>query len=145
MPRFMKILNNISRCQAMYRKNNLSANDLCSSHYAFVLSICRLPGHPQDELAKNLCLDKSTVARTLSHLEKNEYIIRVPNEKDKRQTLVYPSEKMLSIYPIIRSINTDWNTHVTKGISPEKLNIFFEVLSEIETNAKQMIEMEELS
>ena len=58
MPRFMKILNNISRCQAMYRKNNLSANDLCSTHYAFVLSICRLPGHPQDELAKNLCLDK---------------------------------------------------------------------------------------
>ena len=92
-----------------------------------------------------MCLDKSTVARTLSHLEKNEYILRVPNEKDKRQTLVYPSEKMLSIYPLIRTINTDWNTRVTEGISPEKLSTFYEVLSEIEANAKQMIEMEDLS
>ena len=145
MPLFMKTLNNISRCQVMYRKNNLSTNDLCPNHYAFVLSICRFPGHPQDELAKNLCLDKSTVARTLSQLEKNEYIIRIPNEKDKRQTLVYPSEKMLSVYPLIRTINADWNNHVTKDISPEKLSIFYDVLSEIEENAKQMIEMEENS
>lgn len=145
MPLFMKTLNNISRCQAMYRKNNLSTNDLCPNHYAFVLSICRFPGHPQDELAKNLCLDKSTVARTLSQLEKNEYIIRIPNEKDKRQTLVYPSEKMLSVYPLIRTINADWNNHVTKGISPEKLSIFYDVLSEIEENAKQMIKVEENS
>lgn len=145
MPQFMKTLNNISRCQAIYRKNNLSTNDLCPNHYAFVLSICRFPGHPQEELAKNLCLDKSTVARALSYLEKNGYIIRIPNEKDKRQTLVYPSEKMLSIYPLIRTINKDWNNLVTEGISPEKLSIFHEVLSQIEVNAKRMIEMEELS
>lgn len=145
MPLFMKTLNNISRCQAMYRKNKLFAEDLCPHHYAFALSICRLPGHPQDELAKNLCLDKSTVARTLSHLEKNDYIIRMPNEKDKRQSLVYPTEKLLTLAPMIRTLNKDWNARVTEGISSDKLSVFFDVLSEIEENAKRLIETEEIS
>lgn len=144
MPLFMKTLNNISRCQAMYHKKKLSVNDFCPNHYSFTLAICRHPGYPQDKLAKELCLDKSTVARTLAYLEKNDYIIRTPNEKDKRQSLVYPSEKMLAVCPLIRDVNTEWSDRITEGISSEKLNVFYEVLSHIESNAKNILtEMEE--
>ena len=85
MPGIMKTLNNISRCQATYRKKTIAAQDLCPNHYAFVLNICHAPGRSQDELARALCLDKSTVARTLAHLEKHGYITRVPNEKSSTE------------------------------------------------------------
>ena len=64
MARFMKMLNNICRSQAIYRHSRVSADDLQSSHYAFVLAICREPGRSQEDLARELCVNKSTVART---------------------------------------------------------------------------------
>ena len=63
MPRFMKMLNNICRSQAIYRHSRVSAEDLQSGHYAFVLAVCRVPGRSQEELARELCVNKSTVAR----------------------------------------------------------------------------------
>ena len=69
MLKFMKLLNNISRSQAIYRHNRISANDLQTGHYAFVLAICREPGRSQEELARELCINKSTVARNLNYLE----------------------------------------------------------------------------
>ena len=52
MSKFMKLLNNISRSQAIYRHSKISADDLQSCHYAFVLTICREPGRSQEEIAK---------------------------------------------------------------------------------------------
>ena len=76
MSKFMKMLNNISRSQAIYRNGKISADDLHSSQYAFILAICRDPGRSQDFFAKELCLNKSTVARTLNALEEKGYIKR---------------------------------------------------------------------
>ena len=134
----MKTLNNISRCQAMYRKKTISAENLCPNHYAFVLAVCYKPGRSQDELAKALCLDKSTVARALAHLEKHGYIVRFPNEKDRRQYLVHPTEKMLAIYPKVQRSNEEWNAHLTENVSPEELAVFHRVLSTMEQNAKKI-------
>ena len=138
MPGTMKTLNNISRCQSMYRKKTIAAEDLCPNHYAFVLTICHEPGHSQDELARALCLDKSTVARTLAHLENHGYITRIPNEKDKRQYLVQPTEKMLNIYPKVRLANREWNARLTENVSPDELEVFHKVLSLMDKNAKRI-------
>ncbi|MCM1026136.1 MAG: MarR family transcriptional regulator [Roseburia sp.] len=140
MPKTMKTLNNISRCQAMYRKKTIAAEDLCPNHYVFVLAICREPGRSQDELAASICLDKSTVARTLAHLEKCGYITRVPNEKDRRQYLVYPTEKMQDILPKVLQANREWNARLTESIPEEELEVFHRVLAAMERNAKRITE-----
>lgn len=140
MPGIMKPLNNISRCQATYRKKTIAAQDLCPNHYAFVLNICHAPGRSQDELARALCLDKSTVARTLAHLEKHGYITRVPNEKDRRQYQVHPTKKMLDIYPKVLQANKGWNARLTENVPPEELEVFHRVLSRMEQNAKKITE-----
>lgn len=138
MPRIMKTLNNISRCQAVYRKKTIAGEDLCPNHYAFILTICSEPGRSQDEIASVLCLDKSTVARTLAHMEKHDYISRVSNEKDRRQYLVYPTEKMLEIYPKVQQANREWNQRLTEDVSPEELEVFHRVLARMEQNAKKI-------
>ena len=69
MSKFMKMLNNISRSQAIYRHGRISAPDLQAGHYAFILVICREPGRSQEEIARELCLNKSTVARNVNYLE----------------------------------------------------------------------------
>ena len=107
MSKFMKMLNNISRSQAIFRRGNVSAKDLKSSHYAFALAISACPGRSQEELARELCLNKSTVARKLTDLEENGYVTRTAHPSDKRQFSVHPTKKMLAVLPEIKAASME--------------------------------------
>ena len=143
MPHFMKTLNNISRSQAIYRHNRISAKDLHSGHYAFALAICRAPGRSQEELARELCLNKSTVARNLNSLEEKGYIQRTPLPQDKRQFSVYPTEKMLAVLPEIRQASLEWMTLLSEGIPQAELDVFNSVLERMQARARELMEGQE--
>lgn len=140
---FMKMLNNISRSQAIYRNSRITASDLNSCHYAFVLSICREPGRSQEELARELCLNKSTVARALNYLETNGYILRTPLPSDKRQFSVYPTDKMLAVRPEVRKASAEWRDQLSEGIPEAEMEIFNSVLERMERRARAIIEKQE--
>ncbi len=139
----MKMLNNISRSQAIYRHSRISAEDLQPGHYAFVLAICREPGRSQEELARELCINKSTVARNINYLEEKGYISRNPLPKDKRQFAVYPTEKMLDVLPEIKKASVEWMTLLSEGISQEELDIFNAVLERMQERAREIIAKQE--
>lgn len=143
MVKFMKMLNNISRSQATYRRSKISAKDLRSGHYAFVPAICHVPGRSQEELAQELCLNKSTVARALTHLEEKGYVTRTPLPTDKRQFAVHPTEKMLAVLPEIRQASIEWTGLLSEGIPQEELDIFHSVLERMQTKAREIIENQE--
>lgn len=143
MPKFMKMLNNISRSQAVYRNSRVSADDLQSGHYAYVLAICREPGRSQEDLAGELCVNKSTVARNLGYLEDRGYIRRVSIPSDKRQFSVHPTEKMLAVCPEIRSASLEWMKLLSEDIPESELEIFDSVLSRMQEKARQIIEKQE--
>ena len=143
MLKFMKLLNNISRSQAVYRCSRVSAADLQSGHYAFVLAVCRAPGRSQEDLARELCVNKSTVARNINYLEEKGYVSRRPLPQDKRQYSVYPTEKARRILPQIRAASSEWMTLLSEGISQEELEIFNSVLGRMQEKARKIIEEQE--
>lgn len=143
MPRFMKMLNNISRSQATYRHNQIKQKDLMPGHYAFVLAICHNPGCCQEDLALELCINKSTVARHLNCLEEKGYITRTPLASDKRQLSVYPTDKMLAILPEVKKVSGQWMDLLSEGISQEELDIFNSVLLRMQDRAREIIKNQE--
>ncbi len=143
MSKFMKMLNNISRSQAIYRHSRVSANDLQSGHYAYALTICREPGRSQEELAKELCVNKSTVARNLNYLEEKGYISRQPLPNNKRQFSVSPTEKMLTVLPEIKTASIEWMTLLSEEIPQDELDIFDSVLRRMQAKARKIIEKQE--
>ncbi len=143
MAKFMKMLNNISRSQAVYRHNKISAKDLQSGHYAYILTICREPGRSQEDIAKELCVNKSTVARNLNYLEDKGYISRNPLPNDKRQFSVFPTEKMILILPEIRKVSAEWMKLLSEGIPQDELDIFDSVLRRMQEKARDIIEKQE--
>ena len=144
MPKFMKSLNIISRCQFAFRAKN-SKGELNAIHHSLVLSICREPGRSQDELAKDICIDKSGVARALSSLEEKGFVERKTDPENKRKTLVFPTEKLLEAIPSVRALTAKWNELVSEGISEEEFAIFQSVLFRIEKNARKIIEETEMT
>ena len=143
MLKFMKLLNNISRSQAVYRYSRISAEDLQSGHYAFVLAICREPGRSQEDLARELCVNKSTVARNINYLEEKGYVSRIPLPQDKRQYSVYPTEKARNVLPQIRAASAEWMMLLSEGISQSELEIFDSVLQRMQEKAGKIIEEQE--
>ncbi len=143
MIKFMKILNNISRSQALYRHAKISAKDLQSGHYAYALSICREPGRSQEEIAQDLCVNKSTVARNLNYLEEKGYILRKSLPCDKRQFAVYPTEQLLAVLPEIKAASMEWMALLSDGIPQNELEIFEGVLRRMESKAREIIESQE--
>lgn len=139
----MKTLNNISRSQALYRRKRISADDIQPGHYAFVLAICASPGRSQEELARELCINKSTVARNLNALEEKGYVTRTPLPNDKRQFSVYPTKKMLSVLPEIKNVSNMWMALLSEGISEDELSVFNSVLERMQDKAREIIERQE--
>ena len=133
------MLNNISRSQAVYRHSKISADDLHPAHYAFVLGICRAPGRSQEELARELCLNKSTVARALTLLEERGYVRRESLPNDKRQFAVHPTDKMLAVLPEIRRASGEWTALLSEGIADEEMAIFNSVLERMEKKAREIV------
>ncbi len=143
MSKFMKMLNNISRSQAIYRHNKISAKDLQSSHYAFILAICREPGRSQEDIARELCVNKSTVTRNINYLEAKGYVLRKPLPNDKRQFSVCPTDKMLSVLPEVRCVSQEWMTLLSAGIPESELQIFNSVLARMQEKAREITEKQE--
>ncbi len=143
MLKFMKSLNSISRSQAIYRQRRLVTCDLQACHHAFAFAICREPGRSQEELARELCLNKSTVARNLNCLEEKGYVLRKALPNDKRQLAVFPTEKLLTVLPDLKKVALEWTTLLSEGIPQEELEIFDAVLKQMQARAREIIETQE--
>ena len=138
MPKISSLLNRISRCQTAYRKTMLD-EDFAPVYHAYALVICRHPGRTQDELAASLCISKSTIARGIEWLVENGYVNREPKTDDRRSLLIYPTEKMLEIYPRIRDIADSWNEILAKDISEQELLLTYSVITRMAENAKNAV------
>ena len=140
MPPIMRKINIISRCQGIFRANNLQRDELSPCHHSYILAISHNPGITQDELSRNICVNKSNVTRTLVYLENAGYVERKPSKTDKRAIQVFPTQKMLDIFPQIKQIVIDWNNYLTKDFSDDEMEIFQSVLEKISERAKNYIE-----
>ena len=130
MATIMRKMNVISRCEAMYRTQQ-SSNQLAGIYHSYVFAICANSGLSQDKLAKHLCINKSSVTRHLACLEKDGYVERRVSETDKRETLVYPTQKMLDILPEVSRITSEWNSLMAEGISKEELEVFHNIMDKM--------------
>ena len=137
MAGIMKSINAISRCQAIYRMANLSG-DLVSYHHSLILNISKNPGRSQDDYARELCLSKSSLTRALTLFEEKGLISRQTNPEDKREMLVYPTDKMERLYIEIKRITTEWTEAISEDVSDEEFRLFESVLRRLEARAREL-------
>lgn len=138
----MRKMNVISRCEALYR-TQCSSTKLPGIYHSYVLTIVRRPGLSQDKLAQHLCINKSSVTRHLAYLEKNGYIRRETSPEDKREQLVYPTDKMQELHPEVVEITRAWNQLIAEDISEEELLLFHHLLDQMAENSRRIIAQEQ--
>ena len=135
MPAVMKKINNITRCQDIYRARMLDEG-LSSRQYSVLLLVSRKPGLSQEFIARELCFDKSGASRVLSALEERGYVTREQNLQNKREFIINPTDRAMKIVPQIREVTKAWNDFITEGIAEDELEIFRSVMSRLEARAR---------
>lgn len=140
MSTIMRKINILSRSEGVYRTDRLDIPEIKGWHHSYILAICNNPGLTQDELARHICVNKSNVARNLTHLEENGYVRREISKNDRRSTNVFPTEKMLELFPKVKAITLDWNNYLAENLTNDEFEQFTSILERLTEKAQIYME-----
>ena len=90
----------------------------------------------QSDLAKKMNIKDSTVVRLIDRIEKDEFIKRVKNSKDRRITYVTLTEKGKKRIEELLSVGEEMSKVFSKNISDEEFEVFNRVLKKMAENAE---------
>ncbi len=114
---FMRQISITYRCAMRYRERELADTGLAGHQTPYLTALHRRPGITQEELARELNVNKSTVTRQLLVLEEKGYIFRENDPNDKRSQLVYPTEQTEELISRIFACYGDWSDYLTQDLS----------------------------
>lgn len=124
----------LSRRSQIYLSNMLEKYDITAAEQPFFLEMNHQEGLTQEELTARVCVDKAATARALKSLEMKGYLVRLKDEKDKRQNRIYPTKKAKQLESAVRSEILCFNTQLTQGIDPQILDLIYNGLLKMEEN-----------
>lgn len=140
MELLMRYISRISRLADLYRSDKLEEYGLNGTHHSYILNLCRNPGISQEKLAQMIFVDKSNVARQLAVLEQKGYVTRSASTADRRQMLVFPTEKALQVYPVVMVVLRDWNAAILEDFTEEEQQALVESMKKIMDKAKTVLD-----
>ncbi len=100
----------------------------------YFMEICASPGISQEQIAKNLRIDKGAVARTVKTMMDTGLVERKPNPEDKRGYQLYPTEKMKKINEKNEEAREKLDKVLMEGMSAEEIQMCRTLLQKMAQN-----------
>jgi DNA-binding MarR family transcriptional regulator len=110
---------------------------LSSGTYPFLLILKSNEGISQNQISKELNVDKALSARAIKRLISLGYIKKEENEDDIRSYKLYLTDKARSVIPdIIEELNK-WIDIITEGLTEQEKSTVIDLLGKIMKNANE--------
>lgn len=136
---FMRQISITYRCAMRFRENELADTGLAGCQTPYLTTLYRQPGISQEEMARSLNVNKSSVTRQLSALEEKGYVRREPSSTDKRIMLVYPTDKALELQARLFACYGDWNSYLTQNFTEEEKETLSRLMVRIAARAEDYV------
>jgi len=130
-----KLISTINRYSEMYINRHLLQFGIGASQMHFLMLLYLRDGVTQYDLSQKLYVDKATATRAIQKLEQLGYVTRHPSEQDRRQNLVYLTEKAMVIRQQIIGILGQWTDILTENMSATEKTTLFTLLNQAATHA----------
>lgn len=114
----------------MYNQKAIK-NDITTSIGFVLLNIQSEEGTPAMKIAPLLGLEARSLTRMFKTMEEKGLIYKSPDPKDKRSVRIFLTDLGKEKKEISRITVKNFNNQVREKVSKEKLDIFFEVIQEI--------------
>lgn len=121
-------------------KNTMAAalrkSDIDLSFELFVtLMFLSLEEKPiQQGIANHLQKDKSIILRHINILIDKQYVVRIPDQLDKRMKKLILTSKGIETVSLLKTIEKRVEKQLVSGINEEALHTFIEVLNKMQIN-----------
>lgn len=142
MERIQKYINRIYRASILDRQEHFKDKGLAGQQLSYILQIVRSPGLSQDEIARSLLVNKSSVARNISNLEAKGFLFRQVNPEDNRIKQIYPTAKAEAIYPEIINYLENWNEILVQDLSCAEREEVVVILKKLASSASVEVRQE---
>ena len=123
----------------MDRKFKEKEMDITMDQYVVLVHLWRKDGLKQQELANYCGKDKTTLTRGLNLLERQNWVLRIQDQLDKRIKRIFLTNKGKELEKVILDNMEEVMTEITKGINPEKMEICKEVLQQMHNNMEKQL------
>ena len=136
---FMRQISITYRCAMRFRERELADTGLAGCQTPYLTTLYRQPGISQEEMARSLNVNKSSVTRQLAVLEEKGYVRREPSPTDKRILLVYPTEKALTLKERLYHCYHDWSRYLTQDFTEEEQELLSKLMVRIAERAEDYV------
>ena len=122
-----------------FREDELADTGLAGCQTPYLTALYRHPGISQEELARQLNVNKSSVTRQLTTLEENGYIRREAAPADKRILLVFLTDKAQALIDRIFSCYGNWNSYLTQDFTEDEKKLLSQLMARIAERAENYV------
>ena len=116
------------------RAFKLNGFDITSEQFTVLTVLWYQDGIPQQQIAKTIERDKTTVSRVLSSMIRRDLIKREDAEADRREKHIYLTEKGKAIQKELIRLSGDLFFKTTDGIDDRDLQIALSVIHKLTGN-----------
>lgn len=129
-------INTIYRSAQKYATRELSKNDI-SAIEATILTKIYNSSAPQDEISKEIGVDKAYISRVLVKMEEKKLILKKNSQKDKRIREIEITKMGKEKLNIRQQILVKWCKETFSDISLKELNLLTEAIEIISNKANE--------
>ncbi len=129
-------INTIYRSAQKYATRELSKNDVSTIEAAILTKICESSA-PQDEISKEIGVDKAYISRVLVKMEEKKLILKKNSQKDKRIREIEITKLGKEKLKIRQQILVKWCEETFGNISLKELNLLTEAIEIISNKASE--------
>ena len=97
-----------------------------------LLKIDPKEGTRSTNLGPKMAIEPTSLTRIIKLLEDNGYIYKEKTTNDKREVIIKLTDKGLNSRNLSKEVVVNFNKKVMEKIAPEKLEVFKEVMTEIQ-------------
>ncbi len=135
-----RLLGVLHRCARMRFAEAAIAYEIADTQLPILMGLYHQEGLSQDDLARQHVLDKATVARSVARLERAGYVVRSPDEHDRRIKRVELTEKARRIQSELRQVHQEWSEALTEGFTREERRTLTALLERMVANAQRHLD-----
>lgn len=136
-PPLIKLINKLYRYTQSYTDDALKKFNLSSGTYPFLLMLSKNEGISQNQISKELNVDKAMSARAIKRLIELGYISKDVDMEDSRAYRLFLTDKAKVIIPEIVVEIGKWVDIITKNSSDEEQKLAVDFLHKALVNAKK--------
>jgi len=135
-------LNLLFRLSMRYFRREMAKVDAGAGDYAFIAMLFISDGQSQDQLSRNMQVDKSYTARAMAKLEKAGMVKRCPDPEEHRIKRVFLTDETRKMEADFFGVLKGWHDTLVKDIDPGDLKIILAGLDKMVENGRQAMGLE---